>query len=92
VGSGTSTINANAATNINANQTLAALNIGADGVVTLAEIMPSPAPVDFTPVGGEGWAIDGLASVSVAAVPEPGSLSLLCLGALAIFGRRRRWP
>ena len=77
---GSSTINANAATHINASQTLAALNI-ADGVdVTFGDGLPFVGPPDKSAGFGGG----------VALVPEPGSMGLLLVGALGLLGRRRR--
>ncbi len=82
---GTATVTANANVNFGANQTLGSLIIGDGAVVTLGT--PLPAPV---------LAMDGFdaASASFAggaqAVPEPGSVSLLVGGMLALFGRRRR--
>ena len=76
LGTGGSTINANATLNINASQTLAALNI-ADGVeVTFGDGLPfAGGPEKF---GG------------TAAVPEPGSMTLLLGGLAALLGVRRR--
>ncbi len=72
--SGTVTVNANAAVNFNASQTLAALNIG-DGVeVTFGDGLP------FAPEPGKSGA---------ALVPEPGSIGLLLIGALGLLARRR---
>jgi autotransporter-associated beta strand protein len=79
-----STINANSAagTNIHVDQTLTALNIGAGGVVVLGG-GPPPAPAAEEPalaMSAEGAPV----------VPEPGSVSLLMLGALGFLLRRRR--
>jgi len=76
LGTGTSTINANATLNINASQTLAALNI-ADGVeVTFGDGLP--------------FADDSVKSVTRALVPEPASATLLLGGLAALLGVRRR--
>ena len=76
LGTGSSTINASATVNINASQTLAALNI-ADGV-----------EVTF----GDGLAFVGGAEKfgAPALVPEPGSMGLLLVGALGFLSRGRR--
>ena len=76
LGTGTSTLNANATVQINVSQTLAVLNI-ADGVeVTFGDGMSfGGAPVKL---GGP------------ALVPEPGMLGLLLMGALGMAARRRR--
>ena len=70
---GTATVNANAAVNFSTSQTLAALNIGAGGVVTLNA---SSAVAEF-----------GAGVVESAVVPEPGTLGLLVLGALGVLAR-----
>ena len=80
LGTGTSTINANAAVNINASQTLAALII-ADGVeVTFGDGLPFDGGPD------KGAAFGG----GTAAVPEPGSAGLLLAGALGFLSRQKR--
>ena len=71
---GTATVNANATTNFTSSQTLGALNIGAGAVVTFGSAAP------FAGFGGG----------SSAAVPEPGALGLLVVGALGVLARRRR--
>ena len=79
VGTGTSTINANATVNIYASQTLAALNIAAGGEVTFGDGLPF--------IGGPGKAP---AFGGAAVVPEPGSLVSLALGLSMLLARRRR--
>jgi hypothetical protein len=80
--------------NINASQTLAALNIGDGGTVVLLAASPGALPEFGADLGGDGapFATDGgaLAIGPVQAVPEPGSVSLLFAGVLALFGRRRQ--
>jgi autotransporter-associated beta strand protein len=70
------TVNANAGSKLNfsTNQTLMALNIGAGATVTMNAVAP------FSEFSGP----------STAAVPEPGSLGLLVVGALGMLARRRR--
>ncbi|MEO7319163.1 MAG: PEP-CTERM sorting domain-containing protein, partial [Chthoniobacteraceae bacterium] len=71
------TINDNGAVvNLNVDQTLDALNIGASGVVVLGGAAPAPLAFD--------------AEVAAQAVPEPGSLHLLLAGALGWYARRQR--
>ncbi len=76
LGTGASTINANATLNINASQTLAALTI-ADGVeVSFGTGLPfAGGPGKFSAVG---------------VVPEPGSATLMLGGFAALLGWRRR--
>ncbi len=76
LGTGTSTVNANATTNFSSSQTLAALNIGAGAVVTFTSVPP--------PFAGDGG------KLTAGVVPEPGSMALLMVGALGVLGRRRR--
>ena len=92
LGTGTSTINANAEINITVSQTLAALNI-ADGVeVTFGDGLAFAGgpektggfTVAFTPPSSGA----GLGGSPV--VPEPGSVGLLLAGVLGILGRRQR--
>ncbi len=73
--SGTATVNADATTNFGVSQTLFALNIGTGAVVAMNQ---TPAFADFGAAAG------------ASAVPEPGALSLLLLGALGCLSRRRR--
>ena len=73
LGTGNSTVNANATTNFTASQTLGALNIGAGVKVTF----------------GDGVAFGGVGKSVGAVVPEPGPISLLILGTLGLLSRRR---
>ncbi len=88
VGTGTSTINANATTNIGASQTLAALNIGAGAVVTLGN-GPFAAEFADAPAAAFG-AGDAALTAAAAPVPEPGSLGLFVADALGLLCRRKR--
>ena len=110
LGTGTSTLNANARTNLTTSQTLAALNIGESGIVTLTAQAPAPAfdtespggadldaAGDFENTGTFSQQDDMLAAQdaalgkeSVRAVPEPGALGLLFVGAMTILRRSRR--
>jgi hypothetical protein len=89
-------LNANGGTTqIYGSQTLAALNIGAGGVVVLDGGAPPPAPaVEAEPDGSTpAPAFDAEAAGATAqAVPEPGSLDLILLGALGCLARRQRNP
>ena len=78
---GTSTVNADANTNIGVSETLAALNIGAGAVVTLGAT-PPPAPA---------FAADTLDMGNAAqAVPEPATTASLLSGLGLLLGLRRR--
>ena len=69
-------MNANGGTtNFGVSQTLGALNIADGAVVTLGTPVMAPAPA--------------LMESGAAAVPEPGTLALLVLGALGLACRRR---
>ncbi len=82
LGTGTSSIVANATTNIYTNQTLASLTI-ADGVeVTFGNGLPF-ADEPVKPAASFGGGAPGM-------VPEPASLGLLVVGALGLLARRRR--
>lgn len=77
LGTGTSTLTANATTNIYASQTLASLTIGSGTTVTFGDGLPfAPAAEKF--------------GAPAALVPEPGTLGLLMVCALGLLGRRRR--
>lgn len=75
-------ITADAAVNFTASQTLASLDIGDGGVVTLGAL-PAPAPAAFDAAAGD------LTGASVQAVPEPGSAMLLLGGIATLLGLRR---
>ena len=87
-----STVNVNDTntTYFTASQTLAALNIADGGTVILTDILdvppPAPAP-ELAPLFDAGL---GANEAAVAAVPEPGAIGLLLLGAAGMLGRRRR--
>lgn len=81
VGTGASTVFANANTNFTVSQTLAALNIGDGATVVLGtSLAPAPA-LEFAM---------SESAVAAAAVPEPTSLGLLLVSALGMLARRRR--
>lgn len=75
IGTGSSTVNANATLNFGASQTLAALNIGPGVEVTFGSGLPLAMVLP-----GDGVLPD--------VVPEPGTLGLLIVGALGVFGCR----
>ena len=80
-----STVNVNGNAAFTVSQTLAALNIGAGGVVTVG----LPALAEAPEFAASGDLIEGAGSAALA-VPEPGSAFLISLGALSVLGRRRR--
>ena len=83
IGTGTSTVTANAGTiNFAESQTLASLTIADGAEVTLGNPLP-PAPP-------EALAMETAVVAASAAVPEPGSLTLLIGGLTLLLGARRR--
>jgi autotransporter-associated beta strand protein len=86
-----STVNVNSNTTyFTVSQKLTALTISATGHAIVTTTPPAPAGPEtaFGGVGGDDVAAAAVAQ-GVQAVPEPGALSLLLLGALGLFGRRR---
>ena len=69
-------------------QTLDTLDIGGGATVTLSDLASAPAPAESGAALFEGGSSSSLNSVQ--GVPEPGAISLLVMGALAITGRRRQ--
>ncbi len=83
LGTGASSIASTGTTNIAVSQTIDSLDIGDGGAVVLGIPVPAPAP-EFAGNPDLGFGEGG-----VQPVPEPASASLLLLGALGLFGRRR---
>ena len=89
LGTGASTLNANATTNISVSQTLAALNIG-DGAVVALTNPPPPAPAFAAGNDIFGQTGEDLAASATQAVPEPGAAALLLSALAMLVGPRRR--
>ena len=87
LGSGSSAVSVTGATTLkfgSVSQTLNSLTIGAGSTVTFTSGLAS-----FS--GGSGGKAPGFGG-GTAAVPEPGTLGLLLVGALGVLNRRRRQP
>jgi hypothetical protein len=61
-------------------------------VMDLSDVGPAFVEVDLTPIGG-GAVVEGIIGISIAAVPEPTTISLLSAGAAGYVGwrLRKRW-
>lgn len=98
LGTGDSTINANAETNISVDQNLATLNIGEGAVVTVGAPLPAVPPTAGTVAASDDSGSQplvpeagGAPSVTFSqVVPEPGSITLLLAGLALLAGARRR--
>jgi autotransporter-associated beta strand protein len=94
LGTGTSTVNANAEVVFEADQTLGILNIGPNGIVRLGSAAPAPAlaaaPEETLAEQEVASEPDEILAGPAQAIPEPNLTALLLLGATALLGRRRR--